>query len=239
MANARRTSLRRAAWRCLGLWGDSDKRAHGAADRTREIVVVTTRMPRWQIPVGRTSCIRRRSASNGRSSDLSGSNRPTCRTGDPGSIMAAGVCSTRSEPGSSAHSTSTPYRISAGGGRRPASDSRSVRCMPASSNPAISASPQWRDRGPPRGAARLCPQGYRIADGRSLDRDGVRLAGRAPPATARSPMHLRSRDAAEAALDIAGSGARGLAARADGGTRTARQSSSAISARSATTPLSR
>ena len=130
-----------------------------------------------------------------------------CRTRGPGSIMAAGMCVIRSAT-DSAH-RSLRHTLSCRWRAKACIRSRSVRCMPASSSPVISASPPMARRGAAGAAARLCAQGHRIADG-----------GRDARARRRSSPGRISGDSTVAyALAFAqrgrgGAGRRGAAARA-------------------------
>ena len=136
---------------------------------------------------------------------------------------AAGACGIRSARGADAAGDAAPYRVPAGRRREPAPDpGRPGACRHHRARP-FPLHRQRRDRGAARGAARLCPQGHRGADGgrrRSTRRRGSPAAS---PATAPSPMRSPSPAPSRRRSDVEAPPRARLAARADGRARAARQ----------------
>ena len=189
------SSSRPARATLLGLWGDSGA-VHMAlldADAARSPSSPSP-CPDGTLPFGR------RAASAGdpaRARDprpLRRSSRSARPTRGPGSTSASGACSIRSEAPQPRHRRAAPPTPSCRPRARACTRSRSVRCMPASSSPAISASPPMARRwcGSRSGSAMCTRASRRLMAGASLDA-GRASSPAAPRATAPWPMRLPSR----------------------------------------------
>ena len=135
-AHARR--MARAARRCSACGASRDARASGAADEATAHRRPHPRLPGRRFPsVG--ALTRRRCASSARSAISTGSSRSACRIARPWLDHGAGASGIRSARDAGAAAT-RPLSLPAGRGRG-CTRYRWARSMPASSSPAISASP--------------------------------------------------------------------------------------------------
>ena len=137
---ARDRALAGGRWTLLGLWGETATGAHGAARRRRRRDRRRSRSPaRRALSFARPRCTRRRSGSSARSRDLYRPEpRRRCPTRGPGSTTASGMsASARRRP----RRAQPRLRRSCPSEGEGCTRSRSARSMPASSSPAISASP--------------------------------------------------------------------------------------------------
>ena len=215
--------LRGLRWTLLGLWGDTDAvhmaRARRSAARHRGADV---RMPGRDVSLGRRVASARDPARARDPRSLWAQAGGRARRAALARSSAAGASSIRSDRLARARDARA-LSVPAGRRRKPASDSgRPGACRHHRARP-FPLHRQRRDRGAARTAARLCPQGHRVADGGRDDR-----AGGAPRRTHLGRQHgrlcARLRARRRGCARRRGAAARALPARADGGARTARQS---------------
>ena len=219
---------RPARWTLLGLWGEHRRRPHGAARRAQQARSrsLTPRLPGRHVSLGRRACIRRPSGSSARSAISLGSTPVGAPDARPWLDLGCwGVAAAARRASAPPRRRGPPYRVPSGRRREPAPDSgRAGACRHHRARP-FPLHRQRRDRGAARAAARLRPQGHRVADGgrrRSSRPRGLpaRTSGDSTVAYA-----LAFARAVEAALGIEAPPRARLSARADGRARAARQPS--------------